>query len=215
ASPSACACARYRTCPTCKRSNTPFVKTSRLPSARRRSRSRSICSGLKIFSIISQRLQDLTDVCIIATFMSIPFIEDNDQTQARREHLEALRALVGNVYPNKFERSRIVDAEKEDTISSVVEKFRRFEPEQSAEGRPSAEVLEQANAELNTFVVRLAGRIASPPRVMGKAAFVHLSDGISRLQIYIRKADVTGVHNGPEGGDVDGWALFQALDHGD
>ena len=70
--------------------------------------------------------------------MSIPFIEDNDQTQARREHLEALRALVGNVYPNKFERSRIVDAEKEDTISSVVEKFHSFEPEQSAEGRPSA-----------------------------------------------------------------------------
>ena len=50
---------------------------------------------------------------------------------------------------------------------------------------------------------------------MGKAAFVHLSDGISRLQIYIRKADVTGVHNSAEGGDVDGWALFQLLDHGD
>ena len=147
--------------------------------------------------------------------MSIPFIEDNDQTQARREHLEALRALVGNVYPNKFERSRIVEPEKEDTISSVVERFRSYEPEQSGEGRPSAEVLEQANAELNTFVVRLAGRIASPPRVMGKAAFVHLSDGMARLQIYIRKADIIGVHNSAEGGDVDGWALFQALDHGD
>ena len=44
---------------------------------------------------------------------------------------------------------------------------------------------------------------------MGKAAFVHLSDGISRLQIYIRKADVTGVaRNSAEGGDVDGWELF-------
>src|SRR6185295_4950894 len=111
----------------------------RLSAARRRLRSRSICSGLKIFSIIGQRLQDLTDVCIIATFMSIPFIEDNDQTQARREHLEALRALVGNVYPNKFERSRIVDPEKEDTISSVVEKFRSFEPPPSGEERPSTE----------------------------------------------------------------------------
>ena len=147
--------------------------------------------------------------------MSIPFIEDNDQTQARREHLEALRALVGNVYPNKFERSRIVDPEREDTISSVTKKFRSFEPEQSAEGRPSPEVLTQANEQLNKFIVRLAGRIASPPRVMGKAAFVHLSDGISRLQIYIRKADITGVHNGAEGGEVNGWALFQALDHGD
>ena len=37
--------------------------------------------------------------------MSIPFIEENDQTSARHEHLEALRSLVGNVYPNKFERT--------------------------------------------------------------------------------------------------------------
>ena len=34
--------------------------------------------------------------------LSIPFIEDNDQISARREHLDALRELVGNVYPNKF-----------------------------------------------------------------------------------------------------------------
>jgi lysyl-tRNA synthetase class 2 len=131
--------------------------------------------------------------------MSIPFIEENDQTIARREHLEALRGLVGNVYPNKFERSRIVDPGKEDTITAIVEKFRDFKPAE----------------ELNKFVVRLAGRLASPPRVMGKAAFVHLSDGVSRLQIYIRKADVVGIHNSAAGGDVDGWALFQLLDHGD
>src|SRR6185295_8728327 len=154
----------------------------RLSAARRRLRSRSICSGLKIFSIIGQRLQDLTDVCIIATFMSIPFIEDNDQTQARREHLESLRALVGNVYPNKFERSRIVDPEREDTISAVGDRFRNA----AAFG---------TNEELNKVTVRLAGRIATPPRVMGKSAFVHLSDGISKLQIYIRRSDVTGVHN--------------------
>src|SRR5919112_5430064 len=131
--------------------------------------------------------------------MPIPFIEDNDQTLARREHLEALQALVGNAYPNKFERSRVVDADKEDTITAVVEKFRDFQPHE----------------ELTKFVVRIAGRIASPPRVMGKAAFVHLSDGVSRLQIYIRKSDVTGVRNEAEGGEVDGWALFQLLDHGD
>jgi lysyl-tRNA synthetase class 2 len=131
--------------------------------------------------------------------MPIPFIEDNDQTIARREHLEALQQLVGNAYPNKFDRSRIVDPEKEDTITAVVEKFRDFQPPE----------------ELNHVVVRLAGRIASPPRTMGKAAFVHLSDGVSRLQIYIRKSDVVGVHNSAEGGDVDGWAMFQLLDHGD
>src|SRR5215217_1038000 len=131
--------------------------------------------------------------------MSIPFIEENDQTTARREHLEALRELVGNVYPNKFERSEIVEPGKEDTITAVVEKFREFDPKE----------------ELNQFSVRLAGRLATPPRLMGKAAFVHLSDGISRLQIYVRKADVTGVHNGADAGEADGWALFQLLDHGD
>ncbi len=131
--------------------------------------------------------------------MSIPFIEENDQTIARREHLDALRELVGNVYPNKFERSEIVEAGKEDTITAVVEKFRDFEPKE----------------ELNQFAVRLAGRLATPPRVMGKAAFVHLSDGVSQLQIYVRKADVVGVRNDAQGGEADGWAMFQLLDHGD
>ncbi|MGI8884882.1 MAG: hypothetical protein ACR2IA_11645 [Pyrinomonadaceae bacterium] len=49
-------------------------------------------------------------------------IEPNDQTEARREHLNKLRDLIGNVYPNKYERSRISGAE--DTISSVLS----FEP---------------------------------------------------------------------------------------
>jgi lysyl-tRNA synthetase class 2 len=147
--------------------------------------------------------------------MSIPFIEENDQTLARREHLEALHQLVGNVYPNKFERSQSVERGKEDTITSVVEKFRGFEPKPVVDGRPSTEELDLANEQLNSFSVRIAGRIASPPRVMGKAAFVHLSDGVSRLQIYIRRGEVTGIHNDARGGEVDGWAIFQLLDHGD
>src|SRR5687767_9825456 len=147
--------------------------------------------------------------------LSIPFIEDNDQTRARREHLEALRELVGNVYPNKFERTEVVEPGREDTVSSIVEKFSGFEPKKSDNGRPTNEELELANQQLNHFTVRLAGRIASPPRVMGKAAFVHLSDGISRLQSYLRKADFSGVRNAAEGGEVDGWSLFQLLDHGD
>ena len=147
--------------------------------------------------------------------MSLPFLEENDQTAARREHLEALRQLVGNVYPNKFERSDIIEAGREDTISAIVEKFRAFEPKVGSDGRPGAEEIELANQRLNQFTVRLAGRIASPPRVMGKAAFVHLSDGVSRLQIYIRRSDVAGVSNSAGGGDVDGWSLFELLDHGD
>src|SRR5690348_12658478 len=126
--------------------------------------------------------------------MSVPFIEDNDQTLARHAHLDALRELVGNVYPNKFERSEIVAAGREDTITAIVEKFRRFKPN-IFDGRPSPDILEATNQQLRDYTVRLAGRIASPPRVMGKAAFVHLSDGISRLQLYIRRDDVRGVHN--------------------
>jgi lysyl-tRNA synthetase class 2 len=147
--------------------------------------------------------------------MPVPFIEENDQTRAREEHLAALRALVGNVYPNKFERSEVVEPGKEDTITAVVEKYRGFQPESPEGGRPAAEAIELANQQLNTTTVRLAGRIASPPRVMGKAAFVHLSDGVSRLQIYMKRADVAGVRNDASGGEVDGWELFNLLDHGD
>src|SRR5688572_26718365 len=101
--------------------------------------------------------------------MSIPFIEDNDQTQARHEHLAALKALVGNAYPNRFERSQVVDPGREDTITAVAEKFRAFEPQSTTTERPAAEETELANQQLNSTTVRVAGRIASPPRVMGKA----------------------------------------------
>ena len=147
--------------------------------------------------------------------MSVPFIEENDQTQARQEHLEALRQLIGNAYPNKFERSHTVDPQREDTITSVVEKYRSFQPELLEGERPPPEPIELANQQLNNVTVRLAGRIASPPRVMGKAAFVHLSDGITRLQIYVKRADVKGVSNDAAHGEVDGWELFSLLDHGD
>jgi lysyl-tRNA synthetase class 2 len=147
--------------------------------------------------------------------LSTPFIEENDQTAARREHLEALRLLVGNVYPNKFERSAIVEPGREDTITAIVEKFRAFEPRKDDNARPAAEEIELANQQLNKFSVRLAGRIASPPREMGKAAFVHISDGVSRLQLYLRKGEFAGVRNDVSSGDVDGWSLFELLDHGD
>jgi lysyl-tRNA synthetase class 2 len=131
--------------------------------------------------------------------MPIPFLEQNDQTFARREHLDALRELVGNTYPNKFERTEIIAQGKEDTITAIVEKFCDFEPKE----------------ELNKFVVRIAGRLATPPRAMGKTAFVHLSDGVSRLQIYVRKDELKGIRNDADGGEVEGWPIFQLLDHGD
>ena len=148
--------------------------------------------------------------------MTVPFFEDNDQTRARREHLEALRTLVGNVYPNKFIRSDVTDTvSHEDTITSIVQGFKRYEPPMNEGERPATEILESANGELNKVQVRIAGRIAAPPRVMGKAAFVHLSDGVTRLQIYVRRQDVVGVRNDAGNGEVNGWELFALLDHGD
>ncbi len=150
--------------------------------------------------------------------MSIPFIEENDQTRVRREHLEALRKLVGNVYPNKFERSQMVASGSDDTISSVARKHRAFEPNVAEGERPASEAIELANQQLNSIIVRVAGRIASPPRVMGKAAFVHLSDGVERLQIYIRKADTKAINNDTRTvieEEGKGWELLALLDHGD
>src|SRR6476661_3948673 len=133
--------------------------------------------------------------------MTVPFLDDNDQTRARHEHLEDLRRLVGNVYPNKFERTNVSqNPAGEDTIGSIVAAFRKHEPVVSEGGKPSPEELEAANEQLNQVRVRLAGRIAAPPRVMGKAAFVHLSDGTARLQIYVRRQDIAGVRNDPDGG---------------
>jgi lysyl-tRNA synthetase class 2 len=148
--------------------------------------------------------------------MSTPFIEDNDQTQARREHLWRIAQLVGNVYPNKFQRTNVTGSpEGEDTITSVVAAFRAHVPQVEPGVRPTAAQLEAANAELNKIEVRLAGRLAVPPRVMGKAAFVHLSDGRERLQIYVRRDDVKGIHNGDGAHVEEGWELFNLLDHGD
>jgi lysyl-tRNA synthetase class 2 len=147
-------------------------------------------------------------------------IEPNDQTEARREHLEKLRAIVGNVYPNKFERSRITG--EEDTITRVVafaSPIADSHISQLAENeKPSDEQRDAVNAELNQLRVRVAGRLAVPPRVMGKAAFVHLSDGAERLQIYVRKQDAKAISN--DTGKVieaenAAWELFNFLDHGD
>jgi lysyl-tRNA synthetase class 2 len=152
-------------------------------------------------------------------------IPDNDQTRARRAHLEALRALVGNTYPNKFERSYVTAPPEgaeaprlEDTISSIVAKFKHHAPQVEEGAKPTAEQLEAANAQLNGINVRVSGRVATPPRVMGKAAFVHLSDGRERLQIYVRKDDARAMNN-DTGACIDeagsGWRLLQFLDHGD
>jgi lysyl-tRNA synthetase class 2 len=145
---------------------------------------------------------------------------DNDQTRARETHLEAIRALVGNAYPNRFSRTSVTESrEGEDTITSIIEKFKQHEPQVDEGAKPTPEQLQTANDELNRVEVRVSGRIATPPRVMGKAAFVHLSDGKSRLQIYVRRDDARAVSNDTGEAINDpadaGWQLLQLLDHGD
>lgn len=159
--------------------------------------------------------------------MSIPefdeIIEPNDQTEARQNNLNALRELVGNVYPNKFDRTNITG--KEDTISNLL----AFEPIIEVVGkikahiatlnegeRPNPELKESLNVKLRAFNnVRVSGRLTTTPRTMGKAAFVHLSDGVNRIQIYVRKDDVKGVANDGKNTEVNGWDLFKLLDGGD
>ncbi len=186
------------------------------------------------------------------TIIDEKIIDGNDQVLARVEHLKALETLVGNSYPNKFERSRITG--KEDSISNIL----AFEPIIEVVGeikahivtlnegeRPNPELKESLNLKLKEFGnVRVSGRLAVPPRVMGKAAFVHLSDGINRLQIYVRKDEAKCIYNGAKsepsavadgltspsdvldnnlqppatagGSDlVSGWEVFKLLDHGD
>jgi lysyl-tRNA synthetase class 2 len=156
----------------------------------------------------------------MSTRLPEDIVPDNDQTRARAEHLDKIRALVGNAYPNRFERSTLTKSdEQEDTITSIFKEFAKQEPETEEGARPTPEQLEAANVTLNEVgVVRISGRLATPPRVMGKAAFVHLSDGRERLQIYVRKQEAKAISNDSlrEVEEVEsGWKLFQLLDHGD
>ncbi|HKX84644.1 MAG TPA: amino acid--tRNA ligase-related protein, partial [Pyrinomonadaceae bacterium] len=157
--------------------------------------------------------------------MSIPefdeIVEPNDQTTARVEHLEALRELVGNVYPNKFDRSRLSGSE--DTITKIL----AFAPVATISGemsvvrsslkegeRPPAEVKDAFNERLKALgTVRIAGRLTTPPR----GNFVHLTDGINKLQIYCKKAQFALIKNDGKG-TVDAenaWTAWGLIDHGD
>jgi lysyl-tRNA synthetase class 2 len=150
------------------------------------------------------------------TIVEAGIIEDNDQVQARIEHLKELEKLIGNSYPNKFERTKITGAE--DTISNVLnfEEITKHIPKLADGEKPAPEVKEEINRKLKEFgSVRIAGRLATPPRTMGKAAFVHLSDGAKRLQIYVRRDDVKGVANDGKESEANGWEMFKLFDHGD
>lgn len=146
-------------------------------------------------------------------------IEPNDQTEARKAHLQSLAELVGNVYPNKFTRSGVSGGE--DTItritafSPVVEMGNEIKSAPRDErGRPPAEIKDALNLRLKELgTVRIAGRLTTPPR----GNFVHLTDGINKLQIYAKKGTFALVKNDAENAldEENGWAAYQLLDHGD
>jgi lysyl-tRNA synthetase, class II len=157
------------------------------------------------------------------TIIKAGILDDNDQTQARVEHLKELEKLLGNSYPNKYTRSEISGAE--DTISNVlnfapVRELAKELKDATPEGeKPDQDLKAHLNEKLKAFGnVRISGRLAVPPRVMGKAAFVHLSDGVNRLQIYVRKQDAKAISNDTGTtleGEETAWNVFKLLDHGD
>ncbi len=148
-------------------------------------------------------------------------IEPNDQTEARRASLDALRELVGNVYPNKFLRSNVSGTEDSITnllqfppIVGIVSEMKEIVATLAERERPPAEIKDALNARLREFEsVRVSGRLTTPPR----GNFVHLTDGINKLQIYAKKDTFALVKN--DGSDTldqeNGWAAFGLLDHGD
>jgi lysyl-tRNA synthetase class 2 len=148
-------------------------------------------------------------------------IESNDQTAARAEHLDELRRLVGNVYPNKFDRSSISGTV--DTITNIlhhgpiveiVNEIKAVVAKLAERERPPAEIKDALNERLKAFgSVRVSGRLTTPPR----GNFVHLTDGINKLQIYAKKGTFALIRNDAENtlDDENGWEAFGLLDHGD
>ncbi len=106
---------------------------------------------------------------------------ESDLLRQRRANFDELVRLGVEVYPRTFART--------DTVDQLVE----------AHGAKTKEALEAAPIETTT-----AGRVLAI-RSFGKANFVVISDGRSRIQVYIRKDAVS---------ERD-FAIFRLLDFGD
>jgi lysyl-tRNA synthetase, class II len=107
--------------------------------------------------------------------------QENDLLVQRRANMEALARLGVDLYPHEYERT--------DTITQLVD----------AHGAASKDALEATRIETRT-----SGRVLAI-RSFGKANFLVLSDGRSRIQVYVRQDSV---------GDRD-FQIFKLLDLGD
>ena len=103
-----------------------------------------------------------------------------DLIQNRANNLARIRELA-DIYPFSFPLT--------DTVTDISRRY----------GGTAGEELEKL-----AVTVRTAGRILAQ-RNQGKAGFIDLSDGTSRLQVYMRKDSV----------GENGWELYRALDLGD
>jgi lysyl-tRNA synthetase class 2 len=89
--------------------------------------------------------------------------QEDEQIAQRRANMAALARLDVPAYPHRFERT--------DAISALVQ----------AHGARAGDELEQSRVQTTT-----AGRILAV-RSFGKASFLVISDGRSRIQVYVRK----------------------------
>jgi lysyl-tRNA synthetase, class II len=105
----------------------------------------------------------------------------DEQIQQRQANLQALRDLGVDVYPRRFDRTH--------SINEIATGF----------GERPAEALEAEKVETVT-----AGRIIAI-RSFGKANFVALSDGLHRIQVYVRQDALS---------ELD-FKIFKLLDFGD
>jgi lysyl-tRNA synthetase class 2 len=107
--------------------------------------------------------------------------QEDEQIEQRRQHLDAIAALGVPTYPHRFDRT--------DSIAALV----------TTHGQKSAETLEAERIQTVT-----AGRILAI-RSFGKANFLVLSDGLHRVQAYIRQ-DALAERD---------FQIFKLLDFGD
>ena len=107
--------------------------------------------------------------------------DDSDQVIQRRANLEELKKLGVDPYPKRFEHGV--------PIGTIV----------AEHGLKTAQDLETPR-----ITVRTAGRILAI-RGFGKAGFLQLSDGMARIQVYVRQ-DAVSAHD---------YSVFKLLDLGD
>ena len=106
---------------------------------------------------------------------------EDELIEQRRQNLEALERLGVDVYPRRFERRH--------AVSELVESY----------GLQNREQLEAASIETKT-----SGRILAI-RSFGKANFLVLSDGLAKIQVYIRQDSLPPLD----------FQIFRLVDFGD